>query len=292
MTNSDRIELRTFESEVRQLLKSHKSLKSELKNLRRELSLKESEISSLETELRNMRRMYSTLKTAKMLEVSDSDVKESKLRITRLVREVNKCIRLLSAEKIDDETSVNEVKANEVSKDFTGFGEEESSGIKGKEVIEGKDNYEPVANQFGPKDINDESVSEVLEEVELQNEASIQEDLKESIHEADSPIDESSFTDKETDKPTGASILSDNAKESGDIGVEDSVTRDKDKENANAIESKTDLDTSKNDIPVITNEPSNDSSTSSKKSDAPSAKSKDIDPWDFGMLPLFTDDEF
>lgn len=103
MNNTDRLELRSFESDVRQLLKAFRDIKSELTAVRAELQSKDAVIERLESELRSSRRAYSTLKTARMLEVSDTDLKESKLRITRLVREVNKCIRLLSAETIVSE---------------------------------------------------------------------------------------------------------------------------------------------------------------------------------------------
>ena len=65
------------------------------------LSSKEEEIGQLQSSIRSYERAYSNLKTARMLEVSDGDIRSAKLRITRLVREVNKCIRLLSAEMGD-----------------------------------------------------------------------------------------------------------------------------------------------------------------------------------------------
>ena len=127
MNDTDRLELRSFESDVRQLLKDYRGLKSDLKDMRTELSKKDAEIERLKSELRAEKRAYSTLKTARMLEVSDSDLKESKQRITRLVREVNKCIRLLSAETIVGE------------EDITEEGREGREGREGKEGKEGKD---------------------------------------------------------------------------------------------------------------------------------------------------------
>ena len=106
MNQADRLELRSFESDLRQLLKKHQELKSELASLRTLLSRRDEEIERLQSALRMSERAYSNLKIARMIEVSDSDLKEGKLRITRLVREVNKCIRLLSAEMGDiDENS-------------------------------------------------------------------------------------------------------------------------------------------------------------------------------------------
>lgn len=42
-----------------------------------------------------MKKDYDTLKTARMIEVSGDDVKESRAKIARLIREVDKCIALL-----------------------------------------------------------------------------------------------------------------------------------------------------------------------------------------------------
>ena len=94
-------QLRSFESEVRQLLDGYKQQQQELQALRVLLSSKDEEIGRLQTSIRSYERAYSNLKTARMLEVSDGDIRTAKLRITRLVREVNKCIRLLSAEMGD-----------------------------------------------------------------------------------------------------------------------------------------------------------------------------------------------
>jgi hypothetical protein len=49
-------------------------------------------------EVSKSKKEYETLKLAKMIEISDSELKSAKQRITRLVREVNKCIGLLESE--------------------------------------------------------------------------------------------------------------------------------------------------------------------------------------------------
>ncbi len=98
MEASDLQQLRSFESDVRQLLKAYRKQQGELAELRNLLSSREEEIERLQSELRSSERAYSNLKLARMIEVSDSDLRTGRLRISRLVREVNKCIRLLSAE--------------------------------------------------------------------------------------------------------------------------------------------------------------------------------------------------
>ena len=98
MNQDDLQELRSFESDIRQLMKVLSQTRTELADVRTQLSRKETEIEELQSELRISRKEYTNLKTARMIEISDTDLKASKQKITRLVREVNKCIRLLSSD--------------------------------------------------------------------------------------------------------------------------------------------------------------------------------------------------
>ena len=59
---------------------------------------KDEEIARLKAELRQSQSDYSNLKLAKMIEISDSELKGAKQRISKLVREINKCIGLLSTD--------------------------------------------------------------------------------------------------------------------------------------------------------------------------------------------------
>ena len=54
------------------------------------------EIKDLQSQLRQEQENYRTLKMAKMLEVTDGDMEVAKKRVTKLIRDVNKCITLLS----------------------------------------------------------------------------------------------------------------------------------------------------------------------------------------------------
>jgi len=58
----------------------------------------EKEIESLKSSLQQAQRDYQSLKMAKMMEISDGDIEMSKRRIASLIREVNKCITLLSGQ--------------------------------------------------------------------------------------------------------------------------------------------------------------------------------------------------
>jgi len=90
--------MKKFEAKVRQVLAQFRVLKQENADLYAELEGKEEEIKQLKAELAQSKNDYNNLKLAKMIEISDADVKESKMKITRLVREINKCINMLSSD--------------------------------------------------------------------------------------------------------------------------------------------------------------------------------------------------
>lgn len=57
---------------------------------------RDKKIKELESQVAQKQTEYESLKTAKMLEITDGDLDGAKKRVARLVREVNKCITLLS----------------------------------------------------------------------------------------------------------------------------------------------------------------------------------------------------
>ena len=77
-------------------------LKQENADLYAELEGKDEEIKRLRAELTQSKNDYNNLKLAKMIEISDADIKESKMKISRLVREINKCISILSTDTGED----------------------------------------------------------------------------------------------------------------------------------------------------------------------------------------------
>ena len=98
MTTEERQSMKQFEAKVRQLIAQFRVLKQENTDLYAELEGKEEEIKTLKADLAQSKNDYNNLKLAKMIEISDADVKESKMKITRLVREINKCINMLSSD--------------------------------------------------------------------------------------------------------------------------------------------------------------------------------------------------
>ena len=95
MTGNDKT-LTLFSTRVRQLILQYEQTKKENEELYTMLENQESEIQRLKSALEQTKRDFESLKMAKMMEISDGDIDASKRRISGLIREVNKCITLLS----------------------------------------------------------------------------------------------------------------------------------------------------------------------------------------------------
>lgn len=91
--------LATFQTRVRQLILRFQEMKKENEELYAMVADNERKIAVLEAQLAQKERDYQSLKMARMLEISDNDLKDSKERLAHLIREVNKCIAVLSDEK-------------------------------------------------------------------------------------------------------------------------------------------------------------------------------------------------
>jgi hypothetical protein len=59
----------------------------------------EQDIRDLQSRLAQADRDYNTLKMAKMLTITDGDLDGAKARVQKLIRDVNKCIAILSDEQ-------------------------------------------------------------------------------------------------------------------------------------------------------------------------------------------------
>ena len=96
MTEEEKKLLNSFETQLRHLIYLHDELKrenAELKKLLENEKLKNEKVQAQSDELEVS---YTTLKTATAISLNGSDVKETKLRLSKLVREVDKCIALLN----------------------------------------------------------------------------------------------------------------------------------------------------------------------------------------------------
>ena len=85
-----------FTTRVRQMILQYNELKKENEELYAMVDAKEAEIKRLEASLEQARKDNESLKMAKMMEICDGDIEAAKRRLSSLIREVNKCITLLS----------------------------------------------------------------------------------------------------------------------------------------------------------------------------------------------------
>ncbi len=95
MTNEQTTALRNFEARIRQLMMAYKAEQQENARLRQQLDVCKQKLDEAQENVCRLEENYKALKTARMIEVSGDDVRDSKARIAHLIREVDKCIALL-----------------------------------------------------------------------------------------------------------------------------------------------------------------------------------------------------
>lgn len=88
--------LTAFTTRVRQMILQYSDLKKENSELYAMVDERDAQIKDLQKKLEQADREYQLLKMAKMLEVTDGDMESAQKRVTKLIRDVNKCITLLS----------------------------------------------------------------------------------------------------------------------------------------------------------------------------------------------------
>ena len=96
MTDEEKKLLSTFEARLRHLIYLQDELKRENAELKQLLEAKEEECEKIQAKCNQLNLNYMNLKTATAISLNGSDVKETKLRLSKLVREVDKCIALLN----------------------------------------------------------------------------------------------------------------------------------------------------------------------------------------------------
>ena len=96
MTAEEDALLRTLEARVTQVTLEYKALKDRYATLSRTMEEKDATIAALHSQIDRLQTDYANLKTAKMIDISSEDMKNAKSRLSKLVREVDKCIALLN----------------------------------------------------------------------------------------------------------------------------------------------------------------------------------------------------
>lgn len=90
--------LATFETRLRQMILRFQQLKKENEDLYGVVKKGEQELAQLREKLEQQQSDYNSLKMAKMIEITDGDLSGAKERLSKLIRDVNKCIAILSDE--------------------------------------------------------------------------------------------------------------------------------------------------------------------------------------------------
>lgn len=85
-----------FTTRMRQMILRYEETKKENSDLYAMVDERDARIKELEARLTQAHNDYNSLKLARMIEVTDSDVENARKRISKLIRDVNKCITLLS----------------------------------------------------------------------------------------------------------------------------------------------------------------------------------------------------
>lgn len=86
----------TFTTRVRQLILKYQEMKKENSELYAMVDERDKEIVGLKERVSEWEKQYNALKMAKMIEVTDGDLDAAKSKISKLIRDVNQCITLLS----------------------------------------------------------------------------------------------------------------------------------------------------------------------------------------------------
>lgn len=88
--------INTFATRVRQMILKFDEIKLENAELYAMVDERDAKIKELEERLTQTQHDYDSLKMAKMMTISDADHETTQKRIAKLIRDVNKCITLLS----------------------------------------------------------------------------------------------------------------------------------------------------------------------------------------------------
>lgn len=88
--------LTLFSTRVRQLILQFKETRKENVELYGMIDERDARIKELEARLAQAQSDYNSLKMAKMIEITDGDLEGAQKRLAKLIRDVNKCITLLS----------------------------------------------------------------------------------------------------------------------------------------------------------------------------------------------------
>ena len=94
--SADEKTINTFATRVRQMILEFGRVKQENAELYEMVDERDAQIKALQEKLSQAEHDYNSLKMAKMMTISDADMEATQKRVAKLIRDVNKCITLLS----------------------------------------------------------------------------------------------------------------------------------------------------------------------------------------------------
>ena len=97
MTGVDGFVIENFESKLNRLMDAYTKLSAENAALREQLTQQSVELAEVREQYNELTASYANLKLAKIISVNDSEIGDTQRRLSKLVREVDKCIALLNA---------------------------------------------------------------------------------------------------------------------------------------------------------------------------------------------------
>ena len=104
MTEVDEFVIENFESKLSRLMEAYTLLSDENTALREQLSTQSVELEKAREQYSLLEKSYSDLKLAKIISIDEGEFGNTQKRLSKLVREVDKCIALLNAsEQKEDE---------------------------------------------------------------------------------------------------------------------------------------------------------------------------------------------
>jgi archaellum component FlaC len=96
MTEDEKKQLSIFEARLRHLIFLHDELKGENAKLNQSLKEEKERYEKMRNAYNELEAQYTNTKIAATINQTVKDVRETKLRLSKLVREVDKCIALLN----------------------------------------------------------------------------------------------------------------------------------------------------------------------------------------------------
>ncbi len=96
MTENDKTILKQFEEKLHRVLYEYKQITEQNNVLSRRLQEQECLLKELQMRYDALEKSYNNLKQAKIISLSDAEIGTTKERLSKLVREIDRCIESLN----------------------------------------------------------------------------------------------------------------------------------------------------------------------------------------------------